>query len=73
MKKRNLKSLNLNKKTISGFDGKLSGGRLGLLTENDVRICNLSIIDGSNCQSQGGCTGGTDETLTCAAWSCMCN
>jgi len=64
----------LNKKTISNFDKTPIVGGVGivLLTENDVRVCNLSIIDGSACQSQGGCTGGTDETITCAAWSCQC-
>ena len=72
MKKKSLKSLALNKKTISSFDREPITGGLGLLTEADVRVCNKSIIDGSICQSQGGCTGGPDETITCAAWSCTC-
>lgn len=71
MKKQNLKSLTLNKKTISGFKGTVVGGRKRL-TDGDIRICNLSIIDGSKCMSEGGCTHGPDETMTCAAWSCMC-
>ena len=74
MKKKNLKSLSLNKKVISNLKPHNVQGGVGIfLTENDVRVCNLSIIDGSKCTSQGGCTGGDDETLTCAAWSCQCN
>jgi len=75
MKKKNLKSLSLNKKVVSSLEPSLHGGRNNLqlaLTDADVRVCNLSIIDGSKCMSQGGCTGGTDETMTCAAWSCTC-
>ncbi len=76
MKKKNLKSLSLNKKVVSSLKPSLQGGRNNLqlaLTDADVRVCNLSIIDGSNCMSQGGCTSGPDETMTCAAWSCICN
>ncbi|WP_298424958.1 hypothetical protein [uncultured Kordia sp.] len=67
MKKRNLKSLNLNKKSVSNLQGRFvnGGGTSIIMTLN-------SILDGPGCDSNAGCTGGPNETLTCPLDSCAC-
>ncbi len=60
MKKRNLKSLTINKSSISNLQVTLFGGNLS-----------ISLVDAPpGCMSQAGCTGGPDETMTCPLWSC---
>lgn len=53
MKKRNLRSLQLNKKIISNFN--ILGGRMD---------SSESLWDDTNCGSEQGCTTGPDESLT---------
>ncbi len=65
MKKRNLKSLKLNKSSISNLQkSAASGGRSIIVTFNP------SIFDAPGCMSEMGCTTGPDETMTCPLWSC---
>lgn len=66
MKKRNLKSLNLNKSSISNLRESVLNGGKSVLTIGTL----ISIIDGPGCMSEAGCTGGTDQTMTCPLWSC---
>jgi len=66
MKKRNLKSLKLNKSSISNFQQDLANGGRSIPTIMTI----ISIIDGPGCNSEAGCTGGTDQTMTCPLWSC---
>lgn len=63
MKKKNLKSLKLNKTSISNME--ISGGKVRLSD-------NVSVFDIDGCMSEGGCTTGTDQTLTCPHYSCAC-
>jgi hypothetical protein len=67
MKKRNLKSLNLNKSLVSNFQkNALSGGTFTTISIGTL----ISVIDGPGCNSEIGCTGGPDQTMTCPANSC---
>ncbi len=68
MKKRNLKSLNLNKSSVSNFQKSAATGGKSILTIGTI----ISIIDGPGCMSEAGCTGGPDQTMTCPNWSCAC-
>ncbi|WP_046759208.1 hypothetical protein [Kordia jejudonensis] len=69
MKKRNLKSLNLNKSLVSNFQKNvLNGGTGTIISINTLN----SIIDGPGCDSNAGCTGGPNETLSCPLDSCAC-
>lgn len=63
MKKRNLKNLALNKKSISNL--KINGG-------SPIAPVTLSEYDVIGCLSQNGCTTGPDETMSCRDWSCGC-
>ena len=66
MKKKNLKSLKLNKSSISNFQENLVNGGRSITTIMTI----ISIIDGPGCMSEAGCTGGPDQTMTCPAWGC---
>lgn len=68
MKKRDFKSLNLNKTSISNLHGLLIKGGAVSISKTLV-----SIIDGPGCDSHAGCTGGPHETLTCPYQSCACS
>ncbi|MBC8756196.1 hypothetical protein H2O64_16080 [Kordia sp. YSTF-M3] len=74
MKKRNLNSLKLNKKTISSLkeSGKITGGT-GTCPAVTYFICPI-VVSLLVCpdDSADGCTGTPDETMTCADWSCGC-
>lgn len=74
MKKRNLKSLSLNKKSISNLQkSTTNGGTSGFTDHRPIIVTfNPSIIDAVGCMSEMGCTTGPDETMTCAHWSCAC-
>ena len=63
MKKKNLKSLLLNKKSISNMQA--NGGR--------APISGPSVFDQNGCMSEGGCTTGPDQTMTCPHYSCACD
>ena len=71
MKKKNLKSLKLNKQSISNLEvEKTKGGMSGI-------VCALFSVEelyGIRCDSENGCSNtGTDETITCPDYSCACN
>jgi len=44
----------------------VSGGRLAVSEQK-------SVFDINGCMSEGGCTTGDDQTLTCPHHSCACN
>ena len=81
MKKKNLKFLDLNKKSISSLQNtsKITGGTQGSCftpcpkPSKLVQLCPASVIDGPGCNSENGCTTGTDQTMTCPHYSCACN
>jgi hypothetical protein len=70
MKKRNLKSLELNKQLIYNLESEKSN------EEFTVLVCVLtSFIEGFGigCNSANGCSNSPYETLTCPHWSCACD
>lgn len=65
MKKKKLK-LNLKKDVISNLQAKSIVGGATI-------DCNSYQDPNGGCNSNNGCTGGPNETMTCAGWSCGCN
>jgi hypothetical protein len=73
MKKKSLKSLKLNKKSISNLQGEtVVGASSGCLPLTKWIIGTVISIVGDCDDSADGCTGTPDETMTCADWSCAC-
>jgi len=87
MKKRNLKSLSLNKKSISHLTGGTVSDPDHGFQDPGTRsscyapcprpskvpiLCPQSVVDVTGCNSENGCTGGPDQTMTCADYSCAC-
>ncbi len=73
MKKKSLKSLKLNKKSISNLQEEtVVGGSSGcpILTRWIIETIISAVGDCDD--SADGCTGTPDETMTCANWSCTC-
>lgn len=75
MKKKSLKNLKLNKKTISVLENpqNIKGKTGAPCVAVTYWICPI-VVSYLACpdDSADGCTGTPDETMTCADWSCGC-
>ena len=72
MKKRNLKSLNLNKKSISRLNLAEQDSVKGGLTPLSFHLISIMFCSNDPANSNNGCTGTPDETMTCENYSCTC-